>query len=130
MKQFKTKNAEDSSTKRTEIYKILNITLENSIDAMKKPNIINKGIRVSNEIENEVARNTVESSNADDQIFEDIIIDNNLLNSKIQNVYTTFKFSTCCSNRLIIIESSLSSVERRMNITAFVTIEEVSIKKK
>ena len=42
LKRFKTKNVEDSSTKQTEIYEMLNITFENSIDAMKKSNNINK----------------------------------------------------------------------------------------
>ena len=34
---------------------MLNITFENSIDAMKKSNIINKDIRIDDEIRNEVA---------------------------------------------------------------------------
>ena len=66
LKRFKTKNAENLSTKQIEIYKILNITLENSIDAMKKSNIVNRNVRISDEIRNEVARNTAESSNAND----------------------------------------------------------------
>ena len=44
LKRFKTKNIEDSSMKQIEIHEMLNITSENSIDAMKKSNIINKDI--------------------------------------------------------------------------------------
>ena len=40
---------------------MLNITSENSINTMKKSNIINKDIRVDNEIRSEIVRNTVES---------------------------------------------------------------------
>ena len=50
LKRFKTKNVENSSTKRIKIYKILNITSENSIDA--------------------VIRNIAKNSDADNQIFE------------------------------------------------------------
>ena len=62
---------------------MLNITFENSINAMKKSNIVNKNIRINDEIRNEVVRNTAESSNTDDQIFEDVITNDNLSNSKI-----------------------------------------------
>ena len=65
LKRFKTKNAEDSSTKQTEIHEMLNITFENSIDAIKKLNIVNKNVRVDDEVWNEVARNIAESSDAD-----------------------------------------------------------------
>ena len=64
LKRFKTKNAEDLSTKQIEIYEMLNIALENSIDAMKKSNIVNKNVRINNEIRNEVARDIVENLNA------------------------------------------------------------------
>ena len=90
LKRFKIKNVENSSTKQTEIHEILNITSENSIDAIKKSNIINKNIRVDDEIWNKVVWNTVESS--------DDITNNNLLNSKIQNIYTRVKSSTRRSN--------------------------------
>ena len=53
MKRFEIKDAEDSSTKQTEIYEMLNIIFEDSIDAMKKSNIINKDIRINDEIQNE-----------------------------------------------------------------------------
>ena len=42
---------------------MLNIAFENLIDAMKKSNIINKNVRIDDEIRNEVARNVVESLN-------------------------------------------------------------------
>ena len=54
LKRFKIKNIENLSTKQTEIYKILNITSENLIDTMKKSNIVNKDVRVNDEIRNEV----------------------------------------------------------------------------
>ena len=57
---------------------MLNITSENSIDAMKKSNIINKNVRIDDKIWNKVIQNTVESSNADNQIFENDAINNNL----------------------------------------------------
>ena len=50
LKRFKIRNAENSSRKQTEIHEMLNITFENSIDAMKKSNIINKNIRINDEI--------------------------------------------------------------------------------
>ena len=83
LKWFKTKDAEDWLTKQIEIYEILNIKFENSIDAMKKSNIVNKDIRISDEVKNEIVRNTAESSNINDQIFENIITNNNLSNSKV-----------------------------------------------
>ena len=54
LKRFKTKNIKNSSTKRTKIFEMLNITFENSIDAMKKSNIINKDVRINDEIRNEI----------------------------------------------------------------------------
>ena len=48
---------------------MLNITFEGSIDAMKKSNIVNKDIRINNEIRNKVAQDTTESSNVNKQIF-------------------------------------------------------------
>ena len=50
LKRFKTKNVEDSSTKQTEIHEMLNVASENSIDAMKKSNNVNKDARVDDEI--------------------------------------------------------------------------------
>ena len=129
LKRFETKDVEDSSTKQTEIYKILNVTFENSINAMKKSNIVNKNVQISDEVRNEVVRNTAGSLNAYDQIFEDIIIDNNLLNSKIRNIHAIIKFSIRRSNRLIEIEILLSSIERKTNTIAFATIDEISIEK-
>ena len=82
LKQFKIKNVKDSSTKQTEIHKMLNITSKNSIDAMKKSNNVNKNVRIDDEIRNEVARDIAESLNANNQIFENDITDNNLSNSK------------------------------------------------
>ena len=97
---------------------------------MKKSNIINKNVRIDNEVWNEAARNTIESLNIDSQIFENDATDNNLSNSKISNIYARVKFNIRRSNRLIEIENSLSSVERSTNTTAFTTIDEISIKKK
>ena len=130
LKQFKIKNIENSSTKQTEIYKMLNITFENSIDAMKKSNIINKNVRINDEIRNKAARNTVENSNADDQIFKNLVTNDNLLNSKIRNIHAKIKSNTRRLNQLIEIENSLNSVERRINTTTFTTIDEISIEKK
>ena len=83
LKRFKTKKIKNLSTKQTEIYKMLNITSENSIDAMKKSNIVNKKIRIDDEVQNEVAQNIAESLNTNNQIFENDITNDNLLNSKI-----------------------------------------------
>ena len=64
LKRFKIKNVENSSTKQIEIYEMLNITSENSIDAMKSSNIVNRNIRIDDESRNEAARNTAKSSDA------------------------------------------------------------------
>ena len=109
---------------------MLNITFENSIDVMKKSNIVNKDVRINDKIQNKTIWNIVKSSDADSQIFENDITNNNLLNSKIQNIHARIKFSTRRSKRLTEIENSLSSVERNTNTTTFATIDEVSIKKK
>ena len=98
LKRFKIKNVENSSTRQTEIHEMLNITSENSIDAMKKSNIINKNVRVNDEIRNEVVRNITENSNANSQVFENDVTDNNLLNSKIRNIHARVKFNTRRSN--------------------------------
>ena len=50
LKRFKIKDAEDSSTKQTEIHEMLNVASEDSIDAMKKSNNVNKDARVDDEI--------------------------------------------------------------------------------
>ena len=50
LKRFKTKIIKNSSTKQTEIHEMLNITFENSINAMKKSNIINKNVRIDDEV--------------------------------------------------------------------------------
>ena len=130
MKRFKIKNVENSSTKQIEIHKILNITSENSIDAMKKSNIVNRNVRIDNEIRNEAVRDIAENSNADSQIFKNDIIDNNLLNSKTRNIHARIKCNTRRSNQLIKIENLLNNVERNTNTTAFATINEVSIERK
>ena len=108
---------------------MLNITSENSIDAMKKLNIINKNVRIDNKIRKEVARNTVKSSDASNQIFENDVTNNNSSNSKTQNIHARIKVSIRCSNRLIKIKNSLNSVERNINTTAFATIDEILIEK-
>ena len=98
LKRFKTKNVENSSTKQTEIHEMLNIAFENSIDAMKKSNIVNKDVRVDDEIRNKVVRNIVENSDADSQIFENDITNDNLLNSKTRDIHTRIKFNIRRSN--------------------------------
>ena len=82
LKRFKTRNAENSSTEQIEIYEMLNITSENSIDAMKKLNNVNKDARIDDKVQNETVRNIVESLDADSQIFENDAINNNLINLK------------------------------------------------
>ena len=129
LKRFKTKNVKDSSTKQTEIHEMLNITPENSIDAMKKSNNVNKDARVDNEVRNEAARDIAESSNANSQIFENDVTNDNLLNSKTRNIRARIKFSTRRFNRLTEIENSLSSVGRSTSTAAFSTIDEISIEK-
>ena len=62
LKRFKTKNIKNLSTEQIKIYEMLNITSENSIDAMKKSNIVNKDVRINDEVRNEAARNIAESS--------------------------------------------------------------------
>ena len=62
LKRFKIKDVENSLTRQTEIHEMLSITSENSIDV--------------------AARDIVENSNADNQIFENDVTNNNLSNSK------------------------------------------------
>ena len=50
LKRFKIRNVKNSSTKQIEIHKMLNITSQNSINAMKKSNIINKNILVDDKV--------------------------------------------------------------------------------
>ena len=108
---------------------MLNITPENSIDAMKKSNNVNKDARVDDEIRNEAARDIVESSDADSQIFENDVTDDNLSNSKIRDIHAKVKPDTGRFNRLTEIENSLSSVERNTSTAAFAAINEISIEK-
>ena len=108
---------------------MLNITLENSIDTIKKLNIINKNVRIDDEIRNEVVRDIVESSDTNNQIFENDVTNNDLLNSKTRDTHTRIKFSTRRSNQLTEIENSLNSVERSINTAAFATINEILIEK-
>ena len=61
LKQFKSRNVENLLTKQIEIHEMLNITSENSIDAMKKSNIINKDIRINDKVRSEIVRNAVEN---------------------------------------------------------------------
>ena len=82
LKWFKTRNVKNLSTKQIEIYEMLNITPENSIDAIKKSNIVNKNVWVDDEVRNEAVRNIAENSDAGSQIFENNVTDDNLLNSK------------------------------------------------
>ena len=98
LKRFKIKNAENLSIKQIKTHKILNITFENSIDAIKKSNIINKNVRMNDEVRNKVARNIVESLNADSQIFENDTTNNNLSNLKIRKIHARIKSSIRRSN--------------------------------
>ena len=129
LKRFKIKDAEDSSTKQTEIHEMLNVASEDSIDAMKKSNNVNKDARVGDEIRSETARNIVENSDTDSQVFEDDVTDDNLSNSKTQDIRARIKSNTRRFNRLAEIENSLSSVGRSTSTTAFSTIDEISIEK-
>ena len=129
LKRFKTRNIEDSSTKQTETHEMLNVASENSINAMKKSNNVNKDARVGDEIRNKAARNIVESSNTSSQIFKDDATNDNLSNSKIRDIRAKIKLSTRRFNRLAEIENSLSSVERSTSTAAFSTIDEISIEK-
>ena len=129
LKRFKTKNVKNSSTKQIEIHEMLNIAPEDIIDAMKKSNNVNKDARIGDEIQNEVVRNTVESSDANSQIFEDDVINNNLSNSKTRNIHARIKSDIRRFNRLTEIENSLNNVERSTSTAAFATIDEVSIEK-
>ena len=52
LKRFKIKNIKNLSIKQIEIHEMLNITFKNSVDAMKKSNIINKNVRINNKIRN------------------------------------------------------------------------------
>ena len=52
LKRFKTRNVKNSSTKQIEIHEMLNITPENSIDAMKKSNDINKDAQIDDKVRN------------------------------------------------------------------------------
>ena len=97
---------------------------------MKKSNIVHKNIQVINESRNETARNTAENLNANDWIFENIIANNNLLNLKVQNIYTTDELNTRRSNRLIKIENTLINIDRKANTTAFAEIDKILIKNK
>ena len=109
---------------------MLNITLENSINAVKKSNNVNKDTRVDNEVRSKVARNIAESLNANSQIFENDATNNNLSNSKTRNIHARVKSSICRFNRLIKIENLLNSVERSTSTATFTTIDEISIEKK
>ena len=119
-------NADD---RQTEIHEMLNVTFENSIDAMKKSNNVNKDVRIDDEVRSEAARDTAESLNTNSQIFKNDVTDDNLSNSKTRDIRARIKFSTRRFNRLIEIENSLSSVERSTSTAAFSTIDEISIEK-
>ena len=108
---------------------MLNVAPENSIDAMKKSNNVNKDARIDDEVRSETVRDIAESSNTDSQIFEDDVTNDNLLNSKTRDTRARIKSSTRRFNRLTKIENSLSSVERSTNTAAFSTIDEISIEK-
>ena len=129
LKRFKTKDVENSSTRQTEIHEMLNVTSENSIDAMKKSNNVNRNARIDDEVRSEAVRNTAESSDTDSQIFENDVTDDNLSNSKTRNIHARIKFNIRRSNRLIEIKNSLNDVERNTNTTTFATIDEFSIEK-
>ena len=98
LKRFKSKNVENSLTKQIKIHKMLNITSENSIDAMKKSDNSNKNVWINDKVRNEVVWNIAESSDANSQVFRNDITNNNLLNSKTRNIYANVKSSTRRSN--------------------------------
>ena len=129
MKRFKTKNTENSSTKQIETCEMLNITPENSTDAMKKSNIVNRDVRINNKVQDEAVRNTVKNLNEDDQIFKNITADDNLLSSETRDISAINKPDSRCLNRLTEIESSLNRIGRRKNTAAFAAINKISIEK-
>ena len=129
LKRFKTRNVENSSTEQIEIHEMLNVAPENSINAMKKSNNVNKDAQIDDEVRNEAARNIAESSNIDSQVFGDNVTDGNLSNSKTRDIRARIKSSTRRFNRLVEIENSLNSVGRSTNTAAFSTIDEVLIEK-
>ena len=108
---------------------MLNITSENSIDAIKKSNIINKNVRIDSKIRNEIVWNAAKSLDTSSQIFENDITNNNLWNSKTRNIHAKVKFNIRRSNRLIEIENLLNNVERSINTAAFATIDKILIEK-
>ena len=61
---------------------------------MKKSNNVNKDARIDDEVRNKTARNIAESSDTDNQIFENDVTDDNLSNSEIRNIRARIKFST------------------------------------
>ena len=130
LKRFKIKNTENSLTEQIETREMLNITFENSTDAMKKWNIVNRNVRIIDKIRNEVVRNIDKDLSADDQIVENIIANNNLLNSKTRNTYAIDKFSARRSNWLIEIENSLSRIDRKKDTAVFVAIDKILMEKK
>ena len=130
LKRFKTRNMKDLSTRQAETRKMINIASENSADAMKKSNVVNRNVRIIDEPRSEAARNIDEDSSADDQVVEDITADDNLLNSKTRNIHAIDKLNARRSNRLTEIENSLNKIDRRKNTAAFPAIDEVSIEKK
>ena len=67
---------------------------ENSIDAMKKLNNINKNARIDDKVRKEIARNIIKSLDANSQIFDDDVTNDNLLNSKTRNIHARIKLST------------------------------------
>ena len=76
----------------------MNITFKNLIDAIKKSNIINKNVRIDDEIRNKVVRNTVEDLNANNQIFKNNVTSDNLSNSKTRDIYARIKSNIRRSN--------------------------------
>ena len=73
---------------------MLNVSFKNSMNVMRRSNMIDKNFQIINKVRDEPVRNTGESSSANDQIFEYMTADDNLLNSKIQNIHTINKFNT------------------------------------
>ena len=94
LKRFKTRNVGNSSTRQTKTHEMLNVTPENSINAMKKSNNVNKDARIDDEIRNEVARNIAGSSDTGSQIFENDVTNDNLSNSKTRNIRAKVKLNT------------------------------------
>ena len=97
---------------------------------IEKTDIVNKNIRNIDKIRNEVAREVFENSNEKNRALKNLIADDNLTDSKVQESYTIVKLSIRRFNRFVKIENDLNNVDRKANITTFAAIDKISIEKK